>query len=98
MKAKQIRKLRLKLRQYGVTESSGLFGRFSSDFISSDFRLPQIKLLARSPEEAVYRYFRWYYRKYRCQSDHFFYDPQETLRMWGKIEVVDEKGLIHYYR
>lgn len=94
MKARHIRKLREKvkaMRLYHVTETNGLFG---GDFPGLD-KGHGVK--ANSPQNAVYRYQRWYFRKHKqpCTS-HSVYIAK-TTRRFGKFRVVDDKGDHRYY-
>lgn len=93
MKSRHIKNLRLKIRlfeSFKVKESDGLFG----DFYGNINREVEIK--AGSREQAVKRYFRWYFRRYKELSDNDN-QMQETKHRYGKIRVVDSKGFSHYY-
>lgn len=48
-------------------------------------------------EEAVERYLKWYFRKYKCRNRHHTNNLAETSRWWGKFMVVDSKGYSRYF-
>jgi hypothetical protein len=95
MKARHIKKLRkviANFKEYEVSYSSGLFG----DFGVKEGECCK-KIMARNPQEAIKRYLKWYFRKYKCRNRHHTDNLAETSRWWGKFMVVDSKGYSRYF-
>ena len=86
MKAKRIKKLRAKLKYYFVSETVHLFGSWDSDLNKMCGGIKKIRVLAISPEDAVFRYLK---RKHV-----FIEDICEVQSDWAKYRVILEKPLL----
>ena len=94
MKARDIKRLRMqvaKFKEYEVSYTLGLFGHFIGGGLSSK------EIMASNPKEAVERYLRWYYRRYKYRNQHHTNNLVETSWNWGKFRVIDSRGYERYF-
>lgn len=94
MKPRDVKKLRKKVanfNEYVVSYTFGLFGDFGFEGQCCK------NIMASNPREAVEKYLKWYFRKYKCRNQHHTNNLAETSRWWGKFMVVDSKGYYRYF-
>ena len=93
MKAKHIKRLRLKIKafnNYTVVESNRLFGCFEA-------KDKGVNIMASNTQHAVRRYMQWYRRSMKQLHNEHFTLLRETTASWGKFLVIDNKGYKTYY-
>lgn len=94
MRARDVKRLRKKVadfKEYTVSYTFGLFGDFGFEGQCCK------KIMASNSQEAVERYLKWYFRKYKCRNMHHTNNLAETSRWWGKFMVVDSRGFSRYF-
>lgn len=99
MKAKRIRKYkeRMKLQNYTVRETFGLFGDFTGYNRISCVMDDNI-ISTSNAYRAVIIFMRQYRLKYKQRNDHEKDEYYETTEQWGRIRVTDENGYKHYFK
>lgn len=80
MNAKEIGRLRNKMKNYLVQSSWDKFGDFNHRILFSP-----VKVMARNPKEAVFRYC----KKTNIQRN----DIQESTKTWGEFKVIPADDL-----
>lgn len=93
MKKRYIKKLRKRVqnfKEYTVSTTYGLFGDFGTEGMWAR------KILADTPQVAVQRYLGRHWRTHKEKHPKIVGTPIESVRRYGKIMVVDNKGY-HYY-
>ena len=99
MKAKRIKKYkeRLKLQNYTVRETFGLFGDFNG-YNRMGCEMNDCTISASNAYRAVIIYMRQYELKYKQRNEHERSEYDETTRQWARIRVTDEGGYKTYFK
>ena len=104
MKAKTIKKLRKQIKEYRyfkVAQSFEPFGNFYIPFkyTSGGLKADYKTINAKDSEHAIQRYFKWYYRHNKKQSEYYYSTNfRECSSMFAKFKIIDEKGFTLYYK
>lgn len=93
MKARHIRKFRKRIAKFDVYDIHEAVDIFGGPYCATT----EATVTAGEPVEAMRRFFRYYRRHYKRIHNNYTSESVETVRQWGRFEVVNTRTGFHHY-